>query len=84
MDRVRIELVTRAGCHLCGDVERLLAEEGIDVTVLDVDSDQELFDRYDFRVPVLLVEGEPALEGMITRATVAGLRARLSARPDAP
>ena len=68
--------MTRKGCHLCDDALRLLREARIEPRLADVDGDDQLFELYDWRVPVVLVDGRPALEGLITREQVAGLQAR--------
>jgi predicted thioredoxin/glutaredoxin len=64
---VRVVLVTRAGCHLCDEALGLLRERGVEPELADVDADDRLFDFYDWRVPVLLLDGEPVAEGKITR-----------------
>ncbi len=65
----RLSLYTRDGCHLC---EELLAElapwaaaRGAAVELLDVDADPVARRRYGHRIPVLLVDGEPAATGHI-------------------
>jgi ribosomal protein S18 acetylase RimI-like enzyme len=66
-----VALVTRRGCHLC---EAALAEVralGLEPRLLDVDGDAKLFDQFDFRVPVLLVEGRAVGEGRLDHATLA-------------
>jgi glutaredoxin len=72
---VRIELITRQGCHLCAEAEQLLLAAGVRFQSLDVDSDETLFRLYDFRVPLVLVEGRVVAEGHITGA---GLRQALA------
>ena len=67
---MRVVLVTRAGCHLCDQALRLLQELQIQPDVVDVDADDELFRLYDWRVPVILVEGRVVLEGNITRESL--------------
>jgi glutaredoxin len=64
---VEVVLVTRKGCHLCQEALALLNELGVEPQLADVDSDDALFDLYDWRVPVVLVNGEPVVEGNITR-----------------
>ncbi len=64
---MRIVLVTRQGCHLCEDAERHLHDLGFDVELHDVDTDDELYRLYDFRVPVVLVDGQVVAEGLITK-----------------
>jgi len=68
-----LDLVTRRGCHLCDDAERLLTAAGHQVRLLDVDADAELFRLYDFRVPVVLRSGRLVAEGRLTPADIAGL-----------
>jgi predicted thioredoxin/glutaredoxin len=62
---VRVELVTREGCHLCEEAAELLRQGGVEVTLRDVDADPELFRLYDFRVPVVLRDGKVVAEGRI-------------------
>ncbi|HEX6548132.1 MAG TPA: glutaredoxin family protein [Candidatus Dormibacteraeota bacterium] len=63
---MRLELVTRAGCHLCEEAERALEGIGVPFERRDVDADPELARLYDFRVPVLLADGEVRAEGRLT------------------
>lgn len=76
MSPVDVELVTRRGCHLCDDALAALRELGIEPRLSDVDSDAELFRLYDFRVPVILLQGRLIAEG---RFDLAALRRRLVA-----
>ena len=62
-----VVLVTRKGCHLCDDALRLLRELGFEPDLADVDADDRLFQLYDWRVPVVLVDGIVVAEGRITR-----------------
>jgi glutaredoxin len=68
-----VELVTRRGCHLCQEAEELLRQGGVEATLLDVDADSDLFRRFDFRVPVLLVDGRVLAEGRISPAVISTL-----------
>jgi glutaredoxin len=65
---VGIVLVTRQGCHLCDDALGLLEELGVHPELADVDADDELHRFYDFRVPVVLIDGAVVAEGRIRRA----------------
>ena len=67
---MEVELVTRAGCHLCEDALGLLRELGVEPRQRDVDADAELFRHYDWRVPVVLVDGRPVGEGKIDAASL--------------
>lgn len=68
-----VELIGRKGCHLCDDAARRLREAGVAVTERDVDSDPELLRLYDFRVPVLMIEGRVFAEGRINAVQIARL-----------
>jgi glutaredoxin len=57
----RLQLLTRAGCHLCvvaaETLTRIGGEAGLGVTLVDVDADVELQVEYGDRVPVVLLDG---------------------------
>jgi glutaredoxin len=71
---MKVELVTREGCHLCETAAELLRQGGVEVTLRDVDSDTELLRLYDFRVPVVLLNGRVVAEGQIDPGTLSRLR----------
>jgi glutaredoxin len=80
-----VVLVTRQGCHLCDDALNLLEDLGVQPELADVDSDDELHRLYDFRVPVVLLDGKVIAEGRVTldQLTAAGLGSGRSGRgPD--
>jgi predicted thioredoxin/glutaredoxin len=68
---MQVDLVTRAGCHLCAEALTELRALGIEPRLRDVDGDPELFTQFDFRVPVLLVDGRVVGEGSLRRADLA-------------
>ena len=76
---MRLVLVTREGCHLCDEALRLLQELGVQPELSDVDTDDELHRLYDFRVPVVLIDGVIVAEGRIRRDQLAAALA--SKRP---
>ena len=57
-----VELLSRAGCHLCDDarrlVERVTAEAGLGWTETDVDADPVLRAEFGDLVPVVRVDGK--------------------------
>ena len=61
MTEPRLQLLVRAGCHLCATaretVTRLGAEVGEVPLEVDVDTDPELQAEYGDRVPVVLLDG---------------------------
>jgi glutaredoxin len=54
-------LYTRAGCHLCEEAKQamvpVLREFGTRLREVDIDTDPELRERYNFDVPVVFVNG---------------------------
>jgi predicted thioredoxin/glutaredoxin len=62
---MEIVLVTREGCHLCDEALAALRFLGVEPELRDVDADDDLHALYDWRVPVVLVEGRVVAEGRI-------------------
>jgi glutaredoxin len=62
---VKVTLVTRQGCHLCDEAVLLLRTLGVEPELVDVDADEDLHRQYDWRVPVVLVDGRVVAEGRI-------------------
>lgn len=65
MSRPTVTVYTRAGCKLCREAERVVAEVAGDlatVEYVDVDADAELTARYTVRVPVVAVDGVELFE----------------------
>ena len=62
----RLTLYTKPDCCLCDDAAEVLARvrerAPFDLDVVDIGSDPELRVRYGERIPVVLVDGEPAFE----------------------
>lgn len=66
-----VTVYTRAGCHLCLEAERIVAEESLgraDVEYVDIDAHPEITDRYTVRVPVVAVDGVELFEYQVDRA----------------
>lgn len=72
-----IILYSKAGCHLCdearGYLEELAADHEIDIQEIDIRRDPDLFERYRYRIPVIVVDGVERLEGRIEEADVRSL-----------
>jgi glutaredoxin len=71
-----VELITRHGCHLCDEALVLLQSLGVEPELRDVDLDTGLFAEYDFRVPVVRVDGRVVGEGAIRRESLVRALAR--------
>ena len=60
MTEPRLQLLTRAGCHLCEIAEetlgRVATEAGLTPVAVDVDGDPELQAEFGDRVPVVLLD----------------------------
>lgn len=66
-----ITVFSRAGCHLCAEAERIVADVAAgraEVEVVDIDGDPDLVARYTVRVPVVAIDGVEVAELMIDRA----------------
>ena len=72
-----IILYSKAGCHLCDEardhLEELAADHEIDIQEIDIRRDPDLFERYRYRIPVIVVDGVERLEGRIEEADVRAL-----------
>ena len=68
---MQVLLYTRRGCHLCEEAEDILAVQGAEVRLIDVDRDPEARARYDLRVPVLEIDGHVVVEGRFDERAVA-------------
>ena len=79
-----VVFVTRKGCHLCDDALNLLRELGVEPQLADVDADDRLFQLYDWRVPVVLVDGVPVAEGRIARDQLQAALGRPGGGPTPP
>jgi glutaredoxin len=62
----QVTLYTRAGCCLCDDARRVLAEArrraGFDYEECDIDGDPELVRLYNDEIPVIAINGVKAFK----------------------
>jgi glutaredoxin len=76
-----VTLYTRVGCHLCNVAKAVLEdvrrELFFELTIVDVDSDPELTERYGDDVPVVTVDRQEAFK---LRVNAEALRAHLVSR----
>ena len=81
---LRIELYTRAGCHLCEEVEAQLRTAqswySLEVHVVDVDREDALRARYGDWVPVVVVEGKERFRGRVNAVLLDRLLRKESSR----
>jgi glutaredoxin len=61
-----VTLYTKPDCSLCDEahaaIERIRGERSLALRVVDISNDPALSSEYGERVPVVLVDGEPAFE----------------------
>ena len=66
----KVTFYTKAGCHLCDNARDALDEiathTSYELTEIDIRSDMALFERYRYRIPVILMNGQEVAEGRIT------------------
>jgi glutaredoxin len=65
IESVNVVIYTRAGCHLCEEAYEMLREFGITPTLIDVDVDPELHERFDTCVPVVEIDGRIRFRGRV-------------------
>jgi hypothetical protein len=65
----RITLYTKSPCHLCEnvrqDLDLLRLQHDCVITEVDITSDPDLYDRYRYLIPVVVIEGGPTLTAPI-------------------
>ena len=83
MNRARVTLVGKPGCHLCDEarvvVASVCAETGQTWQEWSVEDDPGLFDQYAEQIPVVLVDGE---QHDFWRVDEGRLRAALDSAPN--
>ena len=81
----QLDFLTRSGCHLCDDMQRVLdatlPEMGLAYRTVDVDSDPDLAERFGETVPVLLRDGYPVAKVRIGARQLRRIVRRRRVRP---
>ena len=62
---INVVLYTRDGCHLCEEAQEVLSEFGISPTIVDIDADPKLCERFDTCVPVVEIDGQIRFRGRV-------------------
>jgi glutaredoxin len=64
-----VTFYTKAGCHLCEEardmLEDIAALTTFVLTEIDIRSDPATFEKYRYRIPVILINDETLIEGRI-------------------
>lgn len=65
----QVTFYTKAGCHLCETARDMLddiaAEKTFELTEIDIRSHPDIFEQYRYRIPVIIINDGPSLEGRI-------------------
>jgi glutaredoxin len=61
----RVTIYTRRGCHLCELAEAHLMRHGLRPTMVDIDADPALRERYNECVPVVEIDGKERFRGRV-------------------
>ena len=90
---MKVELLTRSGCHLCEEARALLESYGLVVEPIDIDERPDLREQYCDCIPVVRIDGvvrfrgrvnEVLLQRLLRRADATGLSpaGEAGVRPD--
>lgn len=64
-----VTFYTKVGCHLCEEardmLEDIAALTTYVLTEIDIRSDPAIFEKYRYRIPVILINDETLIEGRI-------------------
>jgi glutaredoxin len=63
----RVVLYTRDGCHLCEDAQQTLIQHGLNPTIIDIDADPALRQRFNTCVPVVEIDGRIRFRGLVNK-----------------
>ncbi|HNE31312.1 MAG: glutaredoxin family protein [Nitrospira sp.] len=67
---MRLTIMSRRECHLCHVVARVAAQVQEDLafhlTIVDIDTDEQLRRQYGDRIPVVLLDDRELLSGKVT------------------
>lgn len=70
-----VVLYTRQGCHLCDDALALLRRHGLSPSLVDIDADPELRERFTSCVPVVEIDGQVRFRGRVNEVLLCRLLA---------
>ena len=66
---------SRQGCHLCDDALELLRRHGLQPQVVDIDAEENLRQRYNECVPVVVIDGRERFRGRVNEVLLKRLLA---------
>ena len=66
-----VVVYTREGCHLCDDAISLLMRYGFEPSIVDIDADPMLCEKFTTCVPVVSFDGKVRFRGRINEVLLA-------------
>ena len=64
-----VTFYTKAGCHLCEEAQDMLEDiaalTDYELTEIDIRSDAVIYEKYRYRIPVIIVNNDTIVEGRI-------------------
>lgn len=61
----KVVVYTRQGCHLCDDAIEFVQKFVSDVTLVDIDQQEELVEKFNTCVPVVEIDGKIRFRGRV-------------------
>lgn len=81
MSHFQITIFTRDGCCLCDEVQERVERVAVDIPIkfelFDITTDQEIYEKYKWLIPVVHIDGE---EVFVSKMAELWLRRELKAR----
>ena len=78
MQKTRVIIYSRPGCHLCDEAKASIQRAGCDdrftLEEVNIESDAELLNKYRYDIPVIMIDG---VEAFIHRVDPREFRSRL-------
>ncbi len=72
--QIQIEILTKKNCCLCDDakeiIERVLPDFPVTLTMIDIESDPDLFESYKERIPVVRLNGKESFVFKVHETTL--------------
>jgi glutaredoxin len=69
--RRQVTLYTKPGCHLCDEAKDEIEASGskeFDLVEINIAADADLYERYKYDIPVILIDGTEAFRHRLTAA----------------
>jgi glutaredoxin len=63
--RASVVIYGRHGCHLCDEALEMLGQLGVTPTVVDIDTDPQLQERFGTCIPVVEINGRIRFRGRV-------------------